>query len=304
MRANDSFLRRWEIGFQKLDFTPYTITSQHKGSGLEGYVTQPLGLPLEDQFKALEQLQELDLKIDRLRKSKSLLPAALKGLDESVSKINTTYEAEKNAAAEIEKSLKHTRAALELNQDRIARANTKLEAVQNTQEFQAATKEIEQLKKLNGTLEEQAKKLDSDVSEANKKLAALESELEKNRSERASQAGSLSEQGTKLSADISALISERARYVQRIEPRLLTQYDRIRSARGGLGIAPTVSGRCTGCNMVVPPQLYNQVQRCDAVQFCPSCHRIIFVPVPNVAGNQATGQPESQNGKPPEAKNH
>ena len=42
-------------------------------------MTQPL--PLREQLKALEHLQELDLKIDRLKQNKNALPQALKTMD-------------------------------------------------------------------------------------------------------------------------------------------------------------------------------------------------------------------------------
>ena len=50
-----------------------------------------------------------------------------------------------DSAPEVEKVQRQTQAALDLNKDRLARANTKLESVQNSQEFQAANKEIDQL---------------------------------------------------------------------------------------------------------------------------------------------------------------
>ena len=39
-------------------------------------------LALREQLKALENLQEIDLKIDSLKKNKGGLPAALKALDD------------------------------------------------------------------------------------------------------------------------------------------------------------------------------------------------------------------------------
>jgi predicted nucleic acid-binding Zn-ribbon protein len=33
---------------------------------------------------------------------------------------------------------------------------------------------------------------------------------------------------------------------------------------------------CQGCNMNIPPQVYNELQRCDSLRYCPSCFRIIY----------------------------
>jgi hypothetical protein len=44
-------------------------------------VSQPF--PLREQMKALEHLQELDLRIDVLKKKKAAIPVTLKTLDET-----------------------------------------------------------------------------------------------------------------------------------------------------------------------------------------------------------------------------
>ena len=85
--------------------------------------------------------------------------------------------------------------------------------------------------------------------------------------------------------DIDSLLAERAQFCSQVDQKILVQYDRVRGARGGIGIVPAVAGRCKGCNMMVPAQLYNEVQRALTLHSCPSCHRLLFVPltVPLVA---------------------
>jgi len=36
------------------------------------------------------------------------------------------------------------------------------------------------------------------------------------------------------------------------------------------------NGTCQGCNMNIPPQLYNQLQRGDTIELCGTCNRIIY----------------------------
>jgi uncharacterized protein len=243
-------------------------------------VSQPL--PLREQLKALENLQEIDLKVDSLKKNRSELPAQIKALDDGVTKLRISTELKKNAILEIEKSQRQTQAAQDLNRDRLTRANSKLEAVGNSQEFQAANKEIDQLKKLNTSLEEQSNKAKSDTDVLTKTIADLTAQFEKSSGERNSQVAQLTTTGSKLDNDIKSLSAERAQYVSQVEPRLLTQYDRIRNARAGLGIVPAVGGRCKGCNMIVPPQLFIEIQRASALHQCPSCNRLLYIagPIP------------------------
>ena len=235
-------------------------------------------LPLSQQLKALEQLQELDLKIDQLKKSKGALPLTLKTLDTSLQKARSAADLKKNALNEFDKAQRQTKAAIELGRDRLTRSNSRLEGVKNSQEFQAINKEIEQLKKMSTSLEEQLKKGDQDADAVRKEQDLLNSEVEKLQKERDAQNSLLSAEEGKLDGEINQLTQERAQFTSQVDRRTLATYDRVRVARNGLGIVPASGGRCKGCNMVVPPQLYNEVCRGCAVHSCPSCHRILFVP--------------------------
>lgn len=246
-------------------------------------MSQPL--PLVEQLKNLEQLQEIDLKIDSLKKNQSSLPGALKVLDDSLRKLKAQQEAKKALITEVEKTHRQTQAALELNRDRLTRSNQKLEGVHNSQEFQAANKEIEQLKKLNATLEEQSKKSALDQETLGKDAAALGEKIEAAQKELDAQSKILSTQDHQFKTDIGTLTSQRTQFSSHVETRILAQYDRVRVARSGIGIVPAVGGRCVGCNMMLPPQLFNEVQRGTQLHNCPSCHRLLYVP-----NSSATGQ--------------
>lgn len=242
----------------------------------------------QDQAKALEHLQELDLKIDQLRKSRNSLPEALRSLDQSLGKLQAQLTGKKGALGEIEKLLRQTQAALDINRDRLARSNTRLEGVQNSQEYQAVNKELEQLKKQGTGLEEQARKAQSDSEAGQKEINELTSQFDKIAEERKAQAEKLASQGSQLDGEINSLLDERRKYSSQVDSRILAQYDRVRGARGGVGIVPAVDGRCKGCNMVVPPQLYNEIRKALTVHSCPSCHRLLFVPVSSSEVESAT----------------
>lgn len=251
-------------------------------------MSQPL--PVREQLKALEHLQELDLKIDSLKKQKASFPNALRALDDAWNRLQSQTKAKQNEIDDIEKAKRQTQAAIDLNNDRVTRANSKLESVQNGQEFQAANKEIEQLKKLNLSLEEQLKKSDTDIKTASESLEKLKEDSEKAAGERTTQSSALSTQGTDLDGQIAELMATRKPQAEKVDKRILAQYDRVRMARAGLGLVPAVGGRCKGCNMVVPPQLYNEIHRANSIHDCPSCHRILFVPMSGQSGEAPAPQ--------------
>ncbi|MGK5082783.1 C4-type zinc ribbon domain-containing protein [Bdellovibrionota bacterium FG-1] len=235
-------------------------------------------LPLKDQLKALEHVQEIDLQIDQLKKNKGTLPASLKALDDQLGKLNATVTLKKVAIGEIEKTQRQTAAALELTRDRLSRSTTRLESVQNSQEYQAANKEIDQLRKQQESLDEQSKKSLKDMETIHKDLADIEVNMGKVQAERDAQASVLTGQTGKMESEIQGLLQDRAKFQPKIDPRTLSQYDRVRVARNGIGIVPAIAGRCKGCNMMVPAQQFNEIQRGNALHSCPSCHRLLFAP--------------------------
>jgi hypothetical protein len=60
-----------------------------------------------------------------------------------------------------------------------------------------------------------------------------------------------------------------------VRPDVLKRYGAIRIRRG-LALAAVASGNCSGCNMNIPPQLFNVLQRGNSIETCPYCHRIIY----------------------------
>src|SRR5690606_33273609 len=129
-------------------------------------------------------------------------------------------------------------AGQEINQDRLTRANAKLEAVANGQEYQAASKEIDQLKKLNESLAEQLGKLGQDAETIQKEIAGVQEKIDAAQAEYDAQAETVNAKAGELDGRIAELQKERAKYVGAVDRRTLAQYDRIRGARHGLGFVP------------------------------------------------------------------
>ena len=56
---------------------------------------------------------------------------------------------------------------------------------------------------------------------------------------------------------------------------VLKKYSAIRMRRG-LALVPVKNGTCQGCNMNIPPQLFNTLQRGNSIEVCGNCNRIIY----------------------------
>jgi predicted nucleic acid-binding Zn-ribbon protein len=78
-----------------------------------------------------------------------------------------------------------------------------------------------------------------------------------------------------VQSKIDALQVTRDKIAAGIRPDYLKRYGAIRMRRG-LAVATVRNGTCLGCNMNVPPQLFNTLQRGNTLETCPYCHRIVY----------------------------
>jgi predicted nucleic acid-binding Zn-ribbon protein len=101
------------------------------------------------------------------------------------------------------------------------------------------------------TLAEESKTVDAEKNQARERTAADQKEIEK-------------------------LKHERARVVSEMSPKIVSEYERIRKNRGGVGVAEAVNGRCSKCNMVIRLQYLQDLKRGDRVMTCESCGRILY----------------------------
>jgi predicted nucleic acid-binding Zn-ribbon protein len=76
---------------------------------------------------------------------------------------------------------------------------------------------------------------------------------------------------------LNQLDAQRKQIIPDIDPKILSQYDRILASRDGLAIVGVKNNSCLGCNMFVPPQVINLIRMYDKIITCEICNRILYV---------------------------
>jgi predicted nucleic acid-binding Zn-ribbon protein len=63
---------------------------------------------------------------------------------------------------------------------------------------------------------------------------------------------------------------------EKVEPRLLHSYDRIRkNYRNGLSVVPVERDACGGCFNAIPPQRQSEIKQRKKIIVCENCGRIL-----------------------------
>jgi predicted nucleic acid-binding Zn-ribbon protein len=230
---------------------------------------------LRDQLKRLEELQRYDAQIQELTNAHKAIPAKLEASKSDFARVEALLTTERNQLAESQRYYSDQKSQLQTDESSATGAKHKLSLAKNSKEYVAAQREMEATRDSVQTREQEIAKLIEAVQAKEKLLEERAAELDVLRKSLEKDA----EVARKKMAEIDAKIAEikvgRDKVATGIRPDVLKRYGAIRMRRG-LAITTVRNGTCQGCNMNVPPQLFNILQRGTSIETCPYCHRIVY----------------------------
>jgi predicted nucleic acid-binding Zn-ribbon protein len=230
---------------------------------------------LRDQLRRLEELQQHDARIQELENSLKAIPTKLASTQNDLARVEGMLTTERAALTETERYYAEQKSLLTDDEQSVAGAKHKLTQAKNSKEYMAAQREIEQRRESLAGREGEIAKLVEAV-EAKKKLLAERAGDVQTLKDSIQKDGEVARvRMAELEGKIAALRAERDALAAGVKPEVLKRYGTIRMRRG-LAVVSVRNGTCQGCNMNIPPQLYNTLQRGLSIETCPSCHRLIY----------------------------
>jgi len=231
---------------------------------------------VEEKLASLIALQKIESKLDEFKVLKGELPMEVSDLEDEIQGLNarqTRIEEEINGINEF---ISQKKQGMKDADELIKKYDKQSQNVKNSREFEAINKEIEmqQLevklaeKHIRDAAEEVSEKVVT-LDKAKKAVGTKEGVL-KNKKEELDKIVAATEKEEGHFADLSAAAREK------IEPRLLHSYDRIRSNyRNGLAVVPVLRDACGGCFNAIPPQRQSEIKQRKKIIVCENCGRIL-----------------------------
>ncbi len=231
---------------------------------------------VEEKLASLISLQKIESKLDEYKILKGELPMEVSDLEDEIQGFHsrqTRIEEEINGVQEFINQKKELMKEADVL---IKKYEKQSENVKNSREFEAIGKELEMQQLEVKLAEKHIRDANEEVGEkvllldkAKKAIATKEAVL-KNKKDELEKIISTTEKEEKHFADLSAAAREK------IEPRLLNSYDRIRSNyRNGLAVVPVVRDACGGCFNAIPPQRQSEIRQRKKIIVCENCGRIL-----------------------------
>ena len=230
---------------------------------------------MRDQLKRLEDLQAHDARIQELQSSLKAIPAKLAATQNDLARVEGLLATERQALAETERYYGEQKGLLTEDEIQVAGAKHKLSQAKNSKEYMAAQREIDQRREGLTTREAEIAKLVEAVESKKKLLGDRAKDVDDLKSSVDKDSEAARARMAEIEAKIAELRAEREKVAAQVKPEVLKRYSSIRMRRG-LAVVSVRNGTCQGCNMNIPPQLYNVIQRGQTIETCPSCHRIIY----------------------------
>jgi len=230
---------------------------------------------LKEQLLLLTELQRHDARIQELEQMVKSFPAKLEAMNADVKRVETMLERERSSLTETESWRSRQEEEMKSEETRAIQAKQRSAAVKNAKEYMANERELQNTRKQTAEREEEVLKLVGAVETAKKSITQHEADFVAMREHVASEEKSARDKMDELQKQIAEERKQREVAAARVRPDVLKKYSTIRMRRG-LAMAPVKNGTCQGCNMNIPPQVFNQLQRGDTIELCGTCNRIIY----------------------------
>lgn len=231
---------------------------------------------VEEKLVAVLTLQKIDSKIDEIKTLQGELPMEVKDLEDEIEGLQTRVN---NIDAEIDSInsfIKQKTDAKKEAQELIKKYEKQQENVKNSREFEAINKELEMqelevklndkhIKDANYELKDRGNAKDNTLA----KMGDVEERLKEKKAE-------LDKIINETGKEEQILIEKSAEAKEKVDPRLLTAYERIRTSyRNGLAVVPIMRDSCGGCFNVIPPQRQSEIRQHKKIIVCEHCGRVL-----------------------------
>ncbi len=245
---------------------------------------------MNPDLQNLKDLQVADREIARLSQEIAALPRRVAVIEAKLADAKGRKEKALAAIKAGEAARRKNESQISDLQQKISKYRDQMLAVKTNQEYKALTTEVEfanqhireaEDKILEGMVAAEA--LEKDLKTAEAELKAETVEIEKEKAE----ARSRTEIDEKELADWKA---KREKVRSTITPDVLRHYDRVLKLRGS-AIAEAVDHKCSACQVMLRPQVYNDVRTNEQIIFCDSCHRILWYDASHDAPPPAKEEP-------------
>jgi predicted nucleic acid-binding Zn-ribbon protein len=261
----------------ELDFNLMKETIEKAKASISKATMDTGDYSIEQKLVALFSLQLIDSEIDKIRIIRGELPLEVQDLEDEITGLETRLNRFKAEIEVLEKQVVERKTAISDAKAAIKKYETQQNKVRNNREYDSLTKEIE-FQNLEIQLQDKRiKEANWQIEQKKKDLEILQKTFEERSGDLMAKKAELDEITAETEIEERELLKVSNEHKKKIEPRLISSYDKIReNARNGLAVVAVERDACGGCFNKIPPQRQAEIKLHKKILVCEHCGRILL----------------------------
>ena len=223
----------------------------------------------------LIELQKADAEIARLNAEIGALPKKVAAIEQKLAGSKNRAEQARAALKADEMARRKYEGEIEAQRQKISKYRDQMLSVKTNQEYQALGHEITFAEQNIGKLEDSILQTMVEADGKNNDLKRAEADLKAHTAEIEKEKAAAKELTAEDEKQLTEWKQKRESVRASVEADTLRHYDRVLKFRG-TAIAEAVDHRCSACQVLVRPQVYNELRSSEKFITCDSCQRILY----------------------------
>ena len=232
----------------------------------------------KEQIEFLVKLQQIEIEARSIQSSLDSVDHRIQALDADIKEFEKSIEDDEAVIKELNQKYRAYESDVQINLERISKSKEKLRAVKTNKEYQSSLKEIEDLEAKNSKIEDEMLEFLDHIDGAEKKLSQTKAEHSKLVDRTDLEKTAIQEEASRGKQRLLQLDERRNDISARIDTEILDKFNQTKVKQlNGIAIVPVKDAVCQGCNMNIPPQMYNELHHFDRLVHCPHCQKLIYL---------------------------
>lgn len=231
---------------------------------------------MKKQIDSLINLQTIEKDTENIKSVLNDVSKRTEALDAKVEMFQKEIECDELELEDLQKKYRSWESDAQLNLSQIKKSETNLRSVKTNKEYQAILKEIDDVKTKISQIEDEMLECLDRMDDLGNTITAKRKDYKELIEITNQEKQTIEHDEAEKVKLLAQLEMDRNRASKTIDPELLSKYAVIKDIVKIMAIAPVQDAVCRGCNLNIPPQMYNELQKGDDLRFCPNCQRIIY----------------------------
>lgn len=242
-------------------------------------------------IQRLIELQQTDREIQRLQDEVAALPRRVGEIESKLANTKGQVERSRATIKADETSRRKLEMDIQALQQKISKYRDQSLEVKTNDQYKALMHEVGFAEQEIRIIEDKILEGMLDVDDNEKRLRAAEAELKEETAEIEKEKAEARRRTAEDEAQLAGLTKQRDQLRGAVAGDILRHYDRVLKLRR-TALAEARDHKCSACQVMLRPQVYNDVRTNEQIIICDSCQRILYY-VPPAEGEAALPSPEN-----------